>query len=83
MEDSFDVKGRGLLFVGIWNEKIADFKNDAKVKILRPDGEEIFSNIEFIDCEINRQTRKKYLILTFDKKFTKQDIPIGSEVYLV
>jgi len=83
VEDSFNTQGIGLLFVGIWDEKMPNFRVGANVKILRPDGSEIFSSIKLINAETNRQTQERYLTLTFTNEVGKEDVPNGSVIYLV
>lgn len=73
VEERFMVTGRGLILLPGLCDKTASI-ND-KIKIIRPDKSIVETMIKGISFSLNRD-------ILIDDSLTKDDVPIGSEVWL-
>jgi hypothetical protein len=82
VEDTFFIKGRGLLPVpGIVPQGDERFRVGDPILLKRPDGsclESTIGGIEMINVTPPRPTRDVVILL---KDLTKEDVPIGTEVW--
>lgn len=73
VQDRFMITGRGLILVPGLGDKKASI-NDT-IKIVRPDNSIIETKIKGISFSLNRD-------ILVESNLTKDDVPIGSEVWL-
>jgi hypothetical protein len=84
VEDAFFIKGRGLLPVPcIVPEGDERFRVGDPILLKRPDGSRLewtIGGLEMIHCTPRRQTDDIFILL---KGLSKEDVPVGSEVWSV
>ncbi|HRH41534.1 MAG TPA: hypothetical protein PKY82_07825 [Pyrinomonadaceae bacterium] len=84
VEDTFLIIGRGLVIAG-WEEDYPKIKIGDWVEIVRPDATKLktqISGIEWIRSPIAEPNRKPVGLMLKDI-FKKEDVPIGSEIYVL
>ncbi len=74
VENQFVITGRGLMLTPGLGDNIKYVTTGAKIKLIRPDKSEVITTVKGITFEGNHE----FLI---SSKFSKSDIPIGTEVW--
>ena len=82
VEDTFSIKGRGLVPVpGIVPQGEERFRVGDSIIIRRPDGSHLESTIGGIEMISVTPPRPKNDVVILLKNLSKEDVPIGSEVW--
>jgi translation elongation factor EF-Tu-like GTPase len=82
VEDTFTVRGRGLVFVpGIVPQGDERFKVGDPIVLRLPGGKSTLSNIGAIEFLTGAKSRTDVVLLF--KELRKEDVPIGTEVWSV
>ncbi len=82
VEDRFSIKGRGLVPVpGIVPQGAERFRVGDPIMIRRPDGSCLGSTIAGIEMVHASPPRPKNEIVIVLKDLSKEDVPIGSEIW--
>ena len=82
--DTFPIKGRGLVLVpGILPLGEERFRIGDPIVLKRPDGSRLDSRIGAAEHPHSTPPRPKNEILIVLKDLTKEDVPVGSEVWSV
>ena len=76
VEDRYEIEQTGLILTPGLGDKIETIKIGDKLKIIRPDNQEIFTTIHGLTSSGNFN-------IVINQRYTKNDIPIGSKVYLI
>lgn len=82
VEDTFDIKGRGLIIAPSFSVSEYKFDTEEKIRVETPDGSEIFCNAYF---QVPFQTPRPK-VLSFCcalLKVSKEQVPIGSKIFVV
>jgi translation elongation factor EF-Tu-like GTPase len=85
VDDTFLIKGRGLVITGWMEENTPHLKVGDSVEILRPDGTKVNSQVKGIEiiCRKDFSKGKERENIGFMlKDLSKEDIPIGSIIFL-
>lgn len=81
VDDRFDIKQRnGLAVVGEYHPNLSSFNLKDEIVLARPDGTKITTNIA--DSEIIQTVSGNKMISILIENLTKNDVPIGTEVFL-
>jgi hypothetical protein len=80
VEDTFLIPGRGLIVTGELENVNHRFRAGTSVKIIRPDGTEIFSVIRGIDISCGASVNQKKIGALLEETITKSDVPHGSKI---
>lgn len=83
VEETFKIKGRGLILAGEFDFNSATIKVGDELIIIRPDGEAVSLSVKGLDC-IRREDLSeppRHLALMVGN-VDKEAIPIGSEVFI-
>ena len=82
VEDTFEIKGRGLLLVpGILPKEGELFRVGDPIRLRRPDGAWIHTRIDDLQCLSSNPPAGDIVIMLAG--FAKSDIPVGTEVWSV
>ena len=82
VEDTFLIPGRGLIVTGELENAEHNFRARTSVKIVRPDGTEIFTVIRGIDISCGSEVNQTKIGVLLEA-ITKSDVPIGSKITIV
>jgi translation elongation factor EF-Tu-like GTPase len=85
IEDVFQITGRGIVVTGEIESDSFPHKIGSKVVLVKPSGEKLLSKVIGIDyftpIDGRRVNRNKVGVL-LDNIILKEDVPIGTEVFL-
>lgn len=78
----FNVTGRGVILTPgiLFYDEHTSIKTGTKVKIIKPDKSEVIAAITGIEWKTNKTNFHPILV---GNKLIKEDVPIGSEVWLI
>ena len=85
IEDVFNITGRGNVVTGEREPDSPEFRVGSKIILVRPDGEEFITEVMGIELFIpinNKISNRKYVGVLLKNVTAKEDVPIGTEVFL-
>jgi translation elongation factor EF-Tu-like GTPase len=80
VEDCFKITGRGTVVAANRPPNLPDLKVGEKIVLIQPEGREIKTEIAGIEMVVTVSGVKKIALLI--KDITKEDVPVGTEVFL-
>ena len=86
VEDTFDLKGRGLVITGLVEDDAPKLRKGDRIEILQPNGSKINSivvGVEMIGRKCFPVPNQKENLAFMVKDLLKEDVPRGSVINLV
>ena len=80
VEDRFKIPGRGTVVTGFHSADLSEFKLESPIVLVLPEGREIMTSVGGVERFQTVRGKKGIGILI--KNVAKEDIPIGTEVFL-